>query len=70
MFSDHQVGLETYGVVVEMVAPAISVVVVEIVGGAKPFLKFVVAKVMGLLFTRVDRHRRVVDCGIAVTAIN
>ena len=45
--------------VVEIVVPASRVVTVEIVEDAEPFLKFVVAKVMGLRLTRVDRRRSV-----------
>ena len=45
-------------------------VAVEMVADAEPFLKSVVAKVMGRLFTRVDRRRSGGYCGITVTAMN
>ena len=56
--------------VVEIVLPTRRDVAVEMVADAEPFLKSVVAKVMGRLFTRVDRRRSGGYCGITVTAMN
>ena len=47
------------GLDVEIVVPISRVVAVEMAEDGEPFLKFVVANIMGLLLTRVDRRRSV-----------